>query len=136
MMSKALDTTNSSEARHHAPDIKFFGNPDAWGLVSKASSASQGWMKSTKRMKVDGGWLYQVTTEFREIVEQISGGVRNTYLGKVTSCAEALTFVPDATDTIAKLTSEIARLTQEAESWKRRAAKHGCDVEKGDPDCG
>ena len=24
----------------------------------------------------------------------------------------------------------------EAAEWKRRAAAHGCDTEKGDPDCG
>ena len=30
----------------------------------------------------------------------------------------------------------IVRLAAEVERWKRRAAKHGCDVEKGDEDCG
>ena len=44
-------------------------------------------MKSTKRLRVDGGWLYQVTTEHR------AGGVASGY---VTACAEALAFVPDA----------------------------------------
>lgn len=57
------------------------GDPDTWECVSKASSASQGWMKSTKRMRVPGGYLYQVTTEHRRD-------------GTVTACAEALAFVP------------------------------------------
>jgi hypothetical protein len=30
----------------------------------------------------------------------------------------------------------IAYWKAQAESWKRRAEKHGCDVENGDPDCG
>lgn len=39
------------------------GNPDAWELIVKAHNAELGMMKSTKRMKVDGGYLYCVTTE-------------------------------------------------------------------------
>ncbi len=31
---------------------------------------------------------------------------------------------------------EIAYWKAQAENWKRRAAKHGCDTEIGDPDCG
>lgn len=30
----------------------------------------------------------------------------------------------------------VAYWKAQAESWKRRAAKHGCDIEKGDDDCG
>jgi hypothetical protein len=30
----------------------------------------------------------------------------------------------------------IARLTRERDAWKARAAKHGCNVVDGDPDCG
>lgn len=30
----------------------------------------------------------------------------------------------------------IARLTRERDAWKARAAKHGCNVDEGDPDCG
>ena len=63
-------------------DISFEGDVDAWEIVCKASSPKKGWMKSTKRMTVPGGYLYQVTTEFRQS-------------GQVTACAEAITFVPD-----------------------------------------
>ena len=37
-------------------------------------------MKSTKRFKVDGGWVYNTTTEIHK--------------GAVVTCAEALCFVP------------------------------------------
>jgi len=30
----------------------------------------------------------------------------------------------------------IEELIRERDEWKRRAAAHGCDTEKGDPDCG
>lgn len=78
-----LHNTDPSTAAASTPDIKVHGDPGAWECVCKASSAEQGWMKSTKRMKVDSGWLYQVTTEHRN------------KSGIVTACAEALTFVPN-----------------------------------------
>jgi hypothetical protein len=34
------------------------------------------------------------------------------------------------------LRAEIAKLTAERDEWKRRAATHGCDTERGNPDCG
>jgi hypothetical protein len=51
--------------------------------MAKASSKSQGWMKSTKAMYTGNGCVVQVTTQQRN-----SDG---TY-----SLAEAITFVPDA----------------------------------------
>lgn len=30
----------------------------------------------------------------------------------------------------------VASLLVDIEEWKRRAAKHGCNVDDGDPDCG
>jgi len=81
MSERQLDNIDTAAATASTSDIKVKGDPDVWELVCKASSKSQGWMKSTKRMKVDGGWLYQATTEHR------SGG-------QVVACAEALTFAP------------------------------------------
>lgn len=83
---RSLHNVSPDTAKASTPDIQVHGNPGAWECLAKASSASQGWMKSTKRMRVDGGWLYQVTTEHR------SNGV-------VTACAEALAFVPDTVPT-------------------------------------
>jgi hypothetical protein len=82
MTDRKLDTTNMEEAAAASSDLKIFGDPGAWVCIGKASSELGGWMKSTKRMLVPGGWLYQVTTEHR--VD-----------GKVVTCAEALAFVPD-----------------------------------------
>lgn len=39
------------------------GAPDTWETVAKAHNKDLMIMKSTKRMKVEGGYLYQVTTE-------------------------------------------------------------------------
>ncbi len=36
----------------------------------------------------------------------------------------------------ASLEETVAYWKAQAESWKRRAGKHGCDTEKGDADCG
>lgn len=63
--SKALDVTSSKDFAK-VSDIKVFGNPDLWRLICKASSESQGWMKSTKAMYIHGfGCLVQVTTQQR-----------------------------------------------------------------------
>lgn len=39
------------------------GDPGIWECVCKAHNATLGIFKSTKRMKVDGGYVYQMTTE-------------------------------------------------------------------------
>ncbi len=59
-------------------DIETIGNPDAWQLICKAWSKSEGWMKSTKVMELPRGFgcLVQVTTQQGEHV------------------AESVTFVP------------------------------------------
>lgn len=85
MSERALDNHDMATATASTPDIVTAGDPGAWEVVGKASSKSQGWMKSTKRMRVPGGWLYQATTEHRAD-------------GRVVACAEALTFVPIATE--------------------------------------
>ena len=85
MSERALDNKDMATATASTPDIVVAGDPGAWEVVGKASSKSQGWMKSTKRMAVPGGWLYQATTEHRAD-------------GKVTACAEALAFVPTPHD--------------------------------------
>lgn len=73
-MAKKLDVTSSQNL---GSDVKVFGDPDRWVLLCKASSESQGWMKSTKAMQIFGvGCLVQVTTQQGDNV------------------AEAITFVP------------------------------------------
>lgn len=51
-MSKTL--TNIQEAKEAISDLEVFGNGDAWELICKASSQSEGWMKATKAMPVKG----------------------------------------------------------------------------------
>ncbi len=84
MSDRALDNKDTAAAKATTSDIAIIGNPDIWVLACKASSAGQGWMKSTKIMTVPGGRVIQVSTEHRAD-------------GRVVACAEALAFVPDPT---------------------------------------
>lgn len=81
-MNKTLDNTNVAEVKAKISDVKVFGDGDTFKLICKASSESQGWMKSTKACEVEGiGCIVQVTTQ-----------QRNPDGSNVV--AEALTFVP------------------------------------------
>lgn len=81
---KTLSNSDVNEARTNVPDIKVVGNGDTFQLLCKASSAAEGWMKSTKAMEIfPTGCVVQVTTQ------QLN--IDGTY-----SIAEALTFVPGA----------------------------------------
>lgn len=83
MGGKTLHNSDVSGAKKNVPDIKTFGNGDAWQLICKASSEREGWMKSTKAMQVQGGGcLVQVTTQQRN--------PDGSY-----AVAEAVTYVPD-----------------------------------------
>ncbi|MAW08006.1 MAG: hypothetical protein CME61_06960 [Halobacteriovoraceae bacterium] len=77
-MSKTLHNSDISGAKKNVRDIEVFGNGDTFKLICKASSKTEGWMKSTKAMEIEGvGCVVQVTTQ--------QGG----------NVAEAVTFVPD-----------------------------------------
>lgn len=74
---KTLHNTTASQAKNNVKDIMFWGDGDTFKLISKASSKNEGWMKSTKAMKIDGlGCVVQVSTQQGDNV------------------AEAVTFVP------------------------------------------
>lgn len=60
---RTLDVSNTEDAKAKVSDVVVVGNPDQWGLLCKASSKSQGWMKSAKAMEVPGGCVVQVTTQ-------------------------------------------------------------------------
>lgn len=61
---KLMDITEVKGATANISDLKVFGNGDTFQLICKASSAAQGWMKSTKAMQIDGvGCVVQVTTQ-------------------------------------------------------------------------
>jgi len=83
MADKTLDNVNIEDVKKKVSDVQVVGNGDLWQLLSKASSESQGWMKSSKAMQTPKGCVVQVTTQQRN--------PDGSYV-----IAEALTFVPDA----------------------------------------
>ena len=82
MDNKSLDVTSIEDAKRKVSDIKVVGDVDTFALLCKASSESQGWMKSTKVCNLPNGCLVQVSTQQKN--------PDGSY-----SVAEALTFVPD-----------------------------------------
>jgi len=63
-MTKTLHNSDISGARKNVLDIQVFGDGDTFKLLCKASSKSEGWMKSTKAMEIAGvGCVVQVTTQ-------------------------------------------------------------------------
>jgi hypothetical protein len=81
---KTLDVTSVADAQKKVSDIKVVGNGDTFQLLCKASSESQGWMKSAKAMQTPHGCVVQVTTQQKNL--------DGSY-----AVAEALTFVPGVT---------------------------------------
>lgn len=75
-MTKSLDVTSAEDAKEKVSDVVIVGDGNLFQLLCKASSKSQGWMKSCKAMQVPNGCVVQVTTQQGDNV------------------AEALTFVP------------------------------------------
>ncbi len=78
---KTLHNSDVDGATKNVLDIEFYGDGDTFALIYKASSKSEGWMKSTKGMNVPGGCVVQVTTQQRN--------ADGCY-----AIAEALTYVP------------------------------------------
>ncbi len=70
-MAKTLHNSDASRVKQNVPDVKIFGDGDMWQLLCKASSESEGWMKSTKAMEIPGmGCVIQVTTQQGENVSE------------------------------------------------------------------
>lgn len=80
MNDKTLDVTSIDDAKNKVSDIKVVGDGNLFQLLCKASSESQGWMKSSKAMQTPSGCVVQVTTQQKN--------PDGSY-----SIAEALTFV-------------------------------------------
>lgn len=80
---KTLDISEVKGAKANISDLKIYGDGDTFRLLCKASSESQGFMKSTKVCNVGTDCIVQVTTQQRN--------PDGSYV-----VAEALTFVPNA----------------------------------------
>lgn len=83
MPEKDLSITEVRGAKANISDLQVYGDGDTFRLLCKASSQSQGWMKSTKVCNVQDGCIVQVTTQQRN--------PDSSY-----AVAEALTYVPGA----------------------------------------
>jgi hypothetical protein len=59
-------------------------------------------------------------------LREIAGGYSATHDVETVPMAEE----------VLELRDEVKKLKADRDEWKRRAAAHGCDTEKGDPDCG
>lgn len=81
-MEKELTIVDAADAKTKIDDLVIVGNVDMFKLLCKASSKSQGWMKSCKALSVDGGCIVQVTTQ------------------QYSRVAEAICFVPGVSITI------------------------------------
>jgi len=77
-----LVNIDNNTTRSNVKDVVIWGS-DKLKLIQKASSQAEGWMKSTKAMKVQGGVVLQVTTQQRN--------PDGSY-----AIAEAVTFIPGA----------------------------------------
>jgi len=65
--SKTLNNVDMETSKQNVSDVEIYGNPDKWLCLSKASSKTQGWVKSTKAMDVPGyGCLVQVSEQLGE----------------------------------------------------------------------
>lgn len=74
---KTLHNSTVDGAKKNISDLVTYGDGDTFKLICKASSKSEGWMKSTKAAQIDGvGCIVQVTTQQGDNV------------------AEAITFIP------------------------------------------
>lgn len=75
---KTLNVTDAKGAKESISDLETWGDSDIFKLLAKASSESEGWMKSTKAMQIEyGGCVVQVTTQQGDNI------------------AEALVFIPN-----------------------------------------
>ena len=84
MGQKTLHNSTVSGAHKNVKDIKVVGNGDMFRLLCKASSESEGWMKSTKAMEISGvGCVVQVTTQQRNPDGSYSVAEAVTFVARV-----------------------------------------------------
>jgi len=79
---KTLNVKDIADAKGAISDIEVVGGVDMFKLLCKASSESEGWMKSTKAMEVPGGCLVQVSTQQGNNVAEALEFVPNVCIAK------------------------------------------------------
>lgn len=62
---RSLDASSPATAKAGIPDLKVWGDPDMLKLIAKASSESQGFMKTMKAVDLEGGVIVQFETQQR-----------------------------------------------------------------------
>lgn len=82
MKKKTLSNTDINGTHKNVPDVVVYGDGDTFSLWLKASSHSEGWMKTTKVANIPGGCLVQTETQ------QMND--KGSY-----SLSQALVFVPE-----------------------------------------
>lgn len=78
---KTLHNSDIAGTKVNVPDVKVVGDGNLFHLLAKASSKSEGWMKSTKAMVVPGGCVVQVSTQQGDHVAEALVFVPQTGLG-------------------------------------------------------
>lgn len=94
MTQKTLNNSDTKGAKTKVTDLETVGNCDMWKLLCKASSASEGWMKSTKAMEFGNGCLVQVTTQQGDHVAEAITFVPNVYISKDDNGGRKLELIP------------------------------------------
>lgn len=82
---KDYTVVSSEDLKNKVSDVEVYGNPDLFVCISKASSKSGRWMKSTKVMEVPGGCVLQVTTQQGDNIAEAVTFVPGTMLEKDTN---------------------------------------------------
>lgn len=63
---KTLSVASVAEAKGKVPDIKVVGDGDTFKVLCKVSSESEGWMKSTQYLEIQGnGVIVNISTQQR-----------------------------------------------------------------------
>lgn len=62
---RRTDVSSTAAAKAATADLRVTGDPDMWKLLAKASSQSEGWMRSTKALQVGPDVILQVSERQR-----------------------------------------------------------------------
>ena len=84
----------------------------------------------------DGNYVPLNLEELHLRTHRMAIELPEAYVDYFTEVIECIQHLEAERRTRLDLCADVTRLAKIAESWKRRAEQHGCNVEDGDPDCG